>query len=74
MTFKEYLYIPQKNLPKDGWMQSCINFGNITANTECLNKTFTTEYIIYLCKSCQKKKDLINEKYILKIKKHFNIH
>ena len=73
MTFKEYLYIPQKNLPKEGWLQACINCGNITANTQRLKKTFTKEYIIYLCKSCQKR-DLINEKDKLKIKKHFNIH
>ena len=72
MTFKEYLYIPQKNLPIEGWLQSCINCGNITSNTQRLKKTFTKEYIIYLCKPCQKK-DLINEKYILDIEKHFDI-
>ena len=73
MMFKKYLFLPSKNLPEEGWFQSCANCNAITANTVFFKIFDKVQYYIFVCPHCYKKEEHLNKKLIENIEKYFKI-
>ena len=66
MTKEKYYFLPNSNLPKCGWFQSCVNCSIITSRITLIKHADDTDFYVYICNSC-KKNNFYNDKKFLKL-------
>lgn len=56
MNKDKFFFLPNKNLPKNGWLQSCINCSAITSRVIFLKHADNGDLYFFLCYECKRKK------------------
>jgi len=60
MIEEKYYFLINKNLPKKGWLQSCVNCYSITSRVFFLKHADNIDYYFFMCHEC-KRKNLNND-------------
>ena len=55
MMEEKYYFLTNKNLPKKGWLQSCVNCYTITSKVFFLKHSENTDYYFFMCYECKRK-------------------
>ena len=67
-----------KSLPEDGWIQHCKNCDIRTCQTFEFKRVETSKtiyiYMVYLCKTCTRKKVIEDEEFIKKLNNYIDFH
>lgn len=69
MTQEKYYFLPNSNLPKFGWLQSCVNCSTITSRITLIKHAENTDYYVYLCNPCKRKNFYNTSKFLRLIEK-----